>query len=109
MIFKIKRHKPGEASPKRVVWGSLAMLGTNLAAGFAVFVFLGYWADHKFGSGSFWTLFGAVLGIFYMIYEVWKAIRAITADFPDEPSVKPPAGSRKPGSDSASNSSSWSR
>ncbi|MDI6774677.1 MAG: AtpZ/AtpI family protein [Verrucomicrobiota bacterium] len=78
MFFKVKvwRRDPDQ-SPSRAVLGSLVALGTNLAAGFALCVFAGYWIDHKRGTGEFWTLCGAFLGMLYMVYEVWKAVRAI--------------------------------
>ena len=55
--------------------GAAIALGTNLAAGMAVFSLAGYWIDRKRGGGIFWTVCGMFLGLLYGAYEVWKAIR----------------------------------
>lgn len=57
-------------------------LGTNLAAGMAVFCLLGYWIDKRYGGGGAgpWTLAGMFLGLLYGGYEVWKVVRLIDRD-----------------------------
>ena len=49
-------------------------LGMTMAAGMAVFSYLGYLFDKKFNT-RFGTLTGMFLGLFYCWYEVWKLIR----------------------------------
>ena len=57
-------------------------LGTNIAAGMAVFTFLGYWIDRwRGGSGTGgWTLVGMFVGLLYGGYEVWKVVRLFYED-----------------------------
>jgi len=50
-------------------------LGINLAAGMAVFSGLGWFVDHYRGEGQTGILCGAGLGLLYMVYELWKAVR----------------------------------
>ena len=59
-------------------------LGTNMAAGMAVFSFLGYWIDKwRGGSGAGpWTLAGMFLGLLYGGYEVWKVVRLLDKGAP---------------------------
>ena len=64
-------------------------LGINMAAGMAVFSFLGYWVDQKTGGGQIWTLVGIFLGLFYCGYEVWKLIREPDEDMTDDQSSPP--------------------
>jgi hypothetical protein len=54
----------------------LAGTGFELAVGMAVFAFGGYWLDRRRGTGQFWTLVGAGLGLVYIAYEVWKLVRS---------------------------------
>ena len=79
MFFKVKPGKPGPKASERAVWASLVALGLNIVAGFALFVFLGHWIDGRYGTGAFWTVCGAFVGMAYMIYEMWKAARDINA------------------------------
>ena len=58
-------------------------LGFNMAAGMAVFTYLGYWLDQKMGGGQGWTLAGIFLGLFYCGYEVWKLVRQVPKNPPD--------------------------
>lgn len=57
-------------------------LGTNLAAGMAVFCFLGYWIDKwRGGSGTGgWLFAGVFMGFLYGGYEVWKVVRMFSRD-----------------------------
>lgn len=57
-------------------------LGTNLAAGMAVFTLIGYWIDKKRGGGGAgtWTLVGMFMGLAYGAYEVWKVVRLLNRD-----------------------------
>lgn len=60
--------------PPRYVAG--ISLGTTMAAGMAVFSFLGYFVDQKRGGGpGAGTLIGMFIGFFYCGYEVWKFVR----------------------------------
>lgn len=71
---------PGDEEKERVGrWraGEAISLGTNLAAGMAVFTFLGYYVDHKRGGGVACTLAGMGLGLLYGAYEVWKVVRLL--------------------------------
>jgi hypothetical protein len=55
-------------------------LGFDLAVGFGLFTFGGYWLDRRRGGGMGWTLAGAGVGFLYCIYEVWKALKALERD-----------------------------
>jgi hypothetical protein len=56
-------------------------LGTQLAAGFAVFAWLGWRMDHRHGGeGSTWTLVGLFMAFAYGGYEVWKLVRALNRE-----------------------------
>ncbi len=54
-------------------------LGTNLAAGMAVFTLIGYWFDKRGGAegAGLWTLAGMLAGLAYGAYEVWKVVRML--------------------------------
>ena len=52
-------------------------LGYTMAAGIALFAFLGHWLDEKSGNGYKWTLTGMLLGFSIGIYEAWKVARRI--------------------------------
>lgn len=54
---------------------TLISLGLTMAAGMALFAFLGYWIDQKRGGGTAFTLLGMFLGLTYCFYEVWKLVR----------------------------------
>jgi ATP synthase protein I len=54
----------------------MAGVGFDLAVGMAVFAFGGYWLDRRRGTGQFWTLVGAGLGLVYIAYQVWKLVRS---------------------------------
>ena len=53
------------------------MLGTNIAAGMILFTLLGYYLEHKRGTGHFWTLGGMGLGLAYAAYEFWSTLRLL--------------------------------
>lgn len=55
-------------------------LGTQMAAGMAVFAGLGYWVDQKRGGGSAFTLAGIFAGLAYGAYEVWKLVRRLNEE-----------------------------
>ena len=50
-----------------------------MVAGMALFTFLGYKLDCRFGGGRMWTLGGMFLGLAYGGYEVWKLIVQLQA------------------------------
>ncbi|MCA9399470.1 MAG: AtpZ/AtpI family protein [Candidatus Omnitrophica bacterium] len=49
-------------------------LGINIAAGMAIFTFLGYWFDQK-QETEYGVMIGACFGLVYMFYEIWKVVR----------------------------------
>lgn len=78
--------KPDDANGKESGMQNRAIsLGTNLAAGMAVFCLLGYWIDKwRGGNGTgVWMLAGMLMGLVYGGYEVWKVVRMIDADSKD--------------------------
>lgn len=75
--------------------GHVFFLGTNLAVGMALFTFLGYVLDQKRGGGVAFTLCGALVGIAYGAYEVWKTVQLINARDPEKPAG--PDAAPKPG------------
>jgi len=62
-------------------------LGTNLAAGMAVFCLMGYWIDKwRGGTGTGgWMFAGMFMGLAYGAYEVWKVVRMIDTNSKDDP------------------------
>ena len=66
-------------------FGQALALGTNMAAGMALFTAIGYWIDHKRGGGFGWTLAGMFLGLIYGVYELWKAAQAINQGMANKP------------------------
>ena len=80
--------KPGESDGDRRRYSEALVLGTNLAAGMALFSFLGYYIDRRTGGGVRWTVAGACLGLCYGAYEVWRVVRRLNA--PDD--RDPPGG-----------------
>ncbi len=83
--------RPEPGKPDRPLAGlEASSLGLQIATGFGLFVGLGYWADHRLGTSPVLVLVGLVLGLAYMLYELWKLAR-------------PPGGSasEKRGSESA--------
>ena len=65
--------------------GQAVMLGTNIAAGMIVFTLVGYYLDHKRGTGHFWTLAGMFMGMAYAAYEFWSTLRVLN----EQDTVKP--------------------
>ena len=51
-------------------------LGLQIAASFAFFVLLGYWADSRLGTSPWLFLFGVLLGMFGMALLLMKVVRA---------------------------------
>jgi len=69
--------QPHPTKPDRPLAGlEASSLGLQIAAGFGLFVGLGYWADHRLGTSPLLVLVGLVLGMAYMLYELWKLARA---------------------------------
>ncbi len=64
------------------------LLGSNLAAGMALFGFAGHWLDRRLGEGVAWTVGGLIVGLLFGAYEVWKICRLI--DPPRPPPKGPP-------------------
>ncbi len=44
------------------------------AFGIVFLFFGGLFLDQKFHTGYFWAFTGIVLGIIYVIYEIWKSM-----------------------------------
>lgn len=53
--------------------------GTNFAGGMALLCFIGYRMDQHYETGYAWTLTGAILGLIFGAYELWKVVRWIQA------------------------------
>ncbi|MEI6847885.1 MAG: AtpZ/AtpI family protein [Chlorobiaceae bacterium] len=51
-------------------------LGLQIAASFAFFVFLGYWADSQLGSSPFLLLFGVMIGMVGMSLILINVVRS---------------------------------
>ncbi len=51
-------------------------IGLQIAASFAFFVFLGYWADSKIGTSPLLLLAGVVVGMIGMALVLMKVVRA---------------------------------
>jgi F0F1-type ATP synthase assembly protein I len=75
MIFLPKK----DDSIQRTYGGAFA-LGTNMAAGMAVFTFLGYQAGKRLEAIELGTAIGIFLGLTYGGYETWKIVRKLQAD-----------------------------
>ncbi len=73
---------PKNENQRRILSIGLS-LGIQLAVGMVVFAGLGYWIDKKRGGGNAFTLIGIFLGMFYGGYEVWKLIRVLQEQDPD--------------------------
>lgn len=50
-------------------------IGLQIAASFAFFVFLGYWADTKFGTSPFLMLAGVLVGMVGMGLVLMKTVQ----------------------------------
>lgn len=50
-------------------------LGLQIAASFAFFVFLGYWADGKLGTTPLMLLLGVAVGMAGMVLVLMKVLR----------------------------------
>ncbi len=50
-------------------------MGVQIAASFAFFVFLGYWADGKLGTSPLMLLVGVALGMTGMVLVLMKVLR----------------------------------
>ena len=51
--------------------------GTNFAGGMAILCFIGVRMDAHYGTDVLWTVVGAVIGLIFGAYELWKVIRWI--------------------------------
>ena len=51
-------------------------LGLQIAASFVFFVFIGYWADSKFGTSPWLFLFGVLVGMVGIALLLMKVVRA---------------------------------
>ena len=77
----MKEQQSNEPSRK---YSPLVNLGLSIVAGMIFFSFLGYYIDQKRGGGMAATLTGIFLGLFYCGYEIWKAIRQLNREPPEE-------------------------
>jgi F0F1-type ATP synthase assembly protein I len=68
-----------ERAAETGVWAQIAVIGTQMAVGVALFAFLGYLVDKRRGGGVLWTVVGTFVGLGYGAYETWRAVRAIEA------------------------------
>jgi F0F1-type ATP synthase assembly protein I len=74
-----------ETPENRRKYGNALSLGTNMAAGMAVFTFLGYHGGKRMGAIKLGTAIGMFLGLIYGGYETWKIVRQLQSeeDAPD--------------------------
>lgn len=82
---------PAQKERQRRLLAQALTLGTQLAAGMAVFAGLGIYIDKRRGGGQAGTLAGIFLGLFYGGYEVWKLVRSLNEN--DRSGPPPPAPS----------------
>lgn len=68
---------PG-GGPRRV--NPALTFGLQFATGMALFSYLGYQLDRRRGGGIAWTMGGAILGLVYGAYELWKLLRSMPDD-----------------------------
>ena len=61
--------------------------GTNFAGGMGILCYIGYRMDAHYGTDMAWTVVGAVLGLIFGAYELWKVIRWIQAREENEKSI----------------------
>jgi len=64
-----------EEKPRLASGEQMTSLGLGMAAGMAVFTFIGYKIDQSRGGGRSFTLGGIFLGLLYCGYEVWKLVK----------------------------------
>ena len=76
---------PDEALRQRIAMSQAIMLGTNVAVGMLLFTLLGYYVDHKRGTGSTWTLAGMIMGFLYGGYEFWSTVKMLRPRDPATP------------------------
>ncbi len=50
-------------------------IGFQIAASFAFFVLIGYWADEQFGTSPLLLLLGALVGMVGMVLVLLKVVR----------------------------------
>jgi len=86
---------PDDALRQRSALSQAIMLGTNVAAGMILFTLLGFYLDYKRGTGRFWTVAGAIMGLAYAAYEFWSTLRMLRQSNPDKPKTGP--GNRQDG------------
>lgn len=88
-----------DALRQRSALSQAVMLGTNVAAGMILFTLLGFYLDYKRGTGRFWTVVGAIMGLAYAVYEFWSTLRLLRSVNPGQPERAPgsPQDGGKPG------------
>jgi len=70
-----ERRKGKQENPRQQAWaasGRYAGLGLQLAASIGLFLWLGWWADHRIGTTPLLTIVGAFVGAgggFYSLYR----------------------------------------
>ncbi|RXK87744.1 AtpZ/AtpI family protein [Chlorobaculum sp. 24CR] len=55
-------------------------LGLQIAASFAFFVFIGYWADSRLGTSPLFFLVGVLLGMVGMVLVLIKTVQKANRD-----------------------------
>ena len=65
--------KPGESGLYQRALG----IGFTWAGAMALFTLGGHWLDGRTGGGVRWTIAGALLGLVYCGYELWKLWREV--------------------------------
>jgi len=77
---------PPDKPEERGLYQRALGIGFTWAAAIALFTLGGRWLDTRTGGGIFWTLCGAMLGLVYCLYELWKLWRDV-----NQPPKTPPS------------------
>ena len=72
----MKPPKPDKPEDRGLYQHALG-IGFTWAGAIAVLTLGGRWLDLRTGGGWFWTLAGALLGMVYCGYELWKLWREV--------------------------------
>ncbi|MDE1921192.1 MAG: AtpZ/AtpI family protein [Candidatus Omnitrophica bacterium] len=63
--------KPADERPQFFLMSQ----GWNIAIAILVLVLLGHWMDEKFHTAYLFTAAGALLGVLYSLYEIWRMLK----------------------------------
>ena len=68
---------PPEKPEERGLYQRALGIGFTWTAAIALFTLGGHWLDTRTGGGWLWTMAGALLGLLYCGYELWKLWREV--------------------------------